>query len=132
MAWNDEYYLQVAVVDYLNHAYPGVIYRSDLAGVRLHRGLRVKIKKIQKPDFKYPDLFIAERRPSAGGLYLELKTSRNKIYTKNGELRQDKHTQEQAEALNILRKKGYCAEFACGIDEAIKIIDNYMGGGKSV
>lgn len=35
---------------------------------------------------------------------------------------------EQADCLYDLRKRGYCAEFAIGFDEAKQIIDKYLGG----
>ena len=40
------------------------------------------------------------------------------------------HRMEQADVLYKLRKAGYAAEFAIGFDEAIKIIDEYLGDKK--
>ena len=121
-----EYILQRTVADYLNLKYPDVIYRSDLAGVRLYPGLRAKVKRIQKPGIKYPDLFIAHPALGHYGYYLELKIDRDEIYTKNGAPRQDQHTQGQAKTLEQLRHLGYKADFACGVDETISLIDEYL------
>jgi len=74
------------------------------------------------------------------GLYIELKRDdvqliRSKDATKitkdDYKLRKkgdwyDLHTEEQANMLGALRKEGYCAEFAVGFNEAVKLIDNYV------
>ncbi len=88
----------------------------------------------------WPDMFIAE--PKVGkdregraigmnyyGLFLELKREGTTIYKKSdGQIVKDKHIREQAEMLDALRKRNYMAEFACGFDEAKRIIDAYLGG----
>jgi hypothetical protein len=61
------------------------------------------------------------------GLMIELKRPDVKIYKKNGELVANSHIREQAAVLDELRNRGYIAEFACGFDEAKKIIDEYLG-----
>lgn len=100
-------YMQIA--DYMRYKYPDVIYRFDLAA----------------------DLFIAFVRFLGDryyhGLFLEIKRPDVKIYKKNGELVANSHIREQAAVLDELRKCGYKAEFACGFDEAKKIIDEYLG-----
>jgi hypothetical protein len=40
----------------------------------------------------------------------------------------NEHICEQFDMLEQLRRRGYKAEFACGFDEAKKIIDEYLGG----
>ena len=62
------------------------------------------------------------------GLMIELKRPDVKIRKKNGELVANEHIREQAALLDELRNRGYKAEFACGFDEAKKIIDEYLGG----
>ena len=79
---------------------------------------------------------------TAGGLYLELKKDGTKLirdkdarkflkddykWRKKGDW-WDLHIEEQANMLEKLRERGYCAEFAVGYDEAVKIIDKYLGG----
>lgn len=106
----------------------------------------------------WPDMFIAEPRhyfytravnmgvvEAEGwyrGLFLELKKDgtklirdkdARKILKGEAKLRKkgdwwDSHIEEQATVLEGLRERGYCAEFAVGRREAIRIIDEYLGG----
>lgn len=61
------------------------------------------------------------------GLYLELKKEGTRLKKKNGDWATE-HIAEQAEVLEKLRERGYCAEFAVGLEQAKKIIDEYLGG----
>lgn len=63
----------------------------------------------------------------SAGLFLELKKEGTRLKKKNGEWATE-HINEQAEMLEELRKRGYCAEFAVGFGEAKKIIDDYLMG----
>lgn len=76
------------------------------------------------------------------GLFLELKKEGTKIIRDKDakkilkgdyKLRKkgdwwDLHTEEQAKVLEGLRQRGYRAEFAVGLEEAKKLIDEYLGG----
>ena len=62
------------------------------------------------------------------GLFIELKKEGTRIFKKDGKLVADEHIREQFDMLMDLRARGYAAEFACGFDEAKKLIDDYMGG----
>lgn len=83
----------------------------------------------------FPDLFIYDPRTIKGQHYcclaIELKSEGTsvimKIGPRKGRLSLDKHIQEQAAMLKSLIAKGYYANFAVGYDEAIKLIDFYMG-----
>lgn len=121
------------IAQYLQVKYPDVIYRFDLAAdLKLTMGQARKHKTLH-PHRGYPDLFIAEPRLywrlNYHGLYLEIKKDGTRITKKNGEWATP-HIAEQAKMLGILRGKGYKVEFAVGIDEALEIIDEYLGGGK--
>lgn len=73
----------------------------------------------------------------AHALFLELKKDGETLYpgprakkrflSLDGKEYKNEHLQEQADVLFKLRKAGYAAEFAIGFDEAIKIIDEYLG-----
>lgn len=125
MSRQDEYNLQVQVIEYLKIRYPNVLFRSDLIGVRLTIGQAKKVKKIQNGR-GWPDLFIAEPRGGYTGLFLELKATFGDLYTKQGQLRETKRIQEQHQVLAALTKRGYRAVFAAGFDEARRIIDDYL------
>jgi len=84
-----------------------------------------------------PDLFIAHTRTCTehddkgnqyiehyAGLFIELKKSSARL--KKGGIAKSPHHDEQEAILYRLRKQGYSASFACGFDEAKKIIDEYL------
>ena len=145
-----EHDLYAMLADYLRYNYKDIIWRFDLAAdLKLTIGQARKHKRLQQHR-GYPDLFIAEPRgvkaeckviePSDGsvieeayfieqkhGLYLEIKKAGTRIFKKDGTLVADEHIREQFDVLEQLRKRGYMAEFACGFDEAKRIIDGYLG-----
>lgn len=146
-----EHDLYTMLADYLRYNYKDVIWRFDLAAdLKLSIGQARKHKRLQQHR-GYPDLFIAEPRDVVVGqkpvmitgalcqqditehrcaLFIELKKPGTRIFKKDGTLVADKHIREQYDTLEALRKRGYKAEFACGFDEAKKIIDGYLGGEK--
>lgn len=129
-----ELYKQVAI--FLQMKYPDVFYRFDLAAdLKLTIGQARKHKMIH-PYRGYPDLFLAEPAPRCidggwkyewHGLFIELKKEGTRLKKKNGEWAST-HIREQAEVLGQLREKGYEAQFAVGFEEAINLIDEYLGG----
>ena len=129
--------IQIQVADYLRLRYPNVLFHSDYgSGLRLTPGQAVKQKRLQGGRRAWPDVMVAETvlkhqegstYTAYSGLFIELKRPDVKIRKKNGELVANEHIREQAALLNELRNRGYIAEFACGFDEAKKIIDEYLG-----
>ena len=73
----------------------------------------------------------------ANGLFVELKKdgetlfpgprAKKRFLSLDGKEYKNEHLQEQADVLFKLRKAGYAAEFAIGFDEAVRIIDEYLG-----
>jgi len=129
--------LQAQVADYLRLQYPNVLFHSDFgSGIKLTPGQAMRQKRLQGGRRSWPDMFIArpklwlnedEKPCYCHGLFIELKRPGVTIYKKDGNLVANKHIREQAETLDDLRCAGYQAEFACGFDEAKKIIDEYLG-----
>ena len=122
--------IQIQVSDYLILQYPNVIFTFDASGLRLPIGLAVKAKKMRSGR-GIPDMLILEPvlTPSGmwrHGLFLELKVNLQDVYLKNGELRKDKHINEQSKVLSELNRRGYYATFAFGFNGAKEVIDNYM------
>lgn len=127
--------LQVAVADYIIRAYPEVVFHSDFGSGAKLRPYQAKIQKMQNGGRRaWPDLFIAEPMPRCidggwdyewNGLFIELKKDGTRLKKKNGEWASE-HIAEQAEVLGELRKRGYIATFAVGLDSAINIIDDYL------
>lgn len=120
--------LQVAVADYLRLRYPDVIFHSDFgSGIKLTKGQAMKQKRQNGGRRGWPDMFIAEGRGKFRGLFIELKKDKTRIKKKNGEWASE-HIAEQAQLLSRLRGRDYEAQFAVGFDEAVDIIDKYLGG----
>lgn len=140
--------LQVAVAEYIVRAYPEVVFHSDFGSGAKLRPYQAKIQKMQNGGRRaWPDLFIAQPKREAvkvkfdvaddkgnkfkakiivaNGLFLELKKDGTRLKKKNGEWASE-HIAEQAEVLGELRKRGYIATFAVGLDSAINIIDDYL------
>ena len=127
--------LQMQVADYLRLQYPGVLFHSDFgSGIKLTMGQAIKQKRLQGGRRSWPDMFIAQVRSLGDryyhGLFIELKKAGTRIFKKDGTLVSDAHICEQFDMLEQLRQRGYMAEFACGFDEAKKIIDEYLRRGK--
>lgn len=128
--------LQAQVADYIRLKYPSVIFHSDFgSGIKLTMGQAIRQKRLNGGRRSWPDMFIAEPRTVRkdgdkfyyAGLFIELKKAGTRIYRKDGRLVSDAHIREQFDMLEQLRQRGYMAEFACGFDEAKKIIDEYLG-----
>jgi hypothetical protein len=132
--------LQQQVADYIRLQYPTVIFHSDFgSGIKLTMGQAIKQKRLNGGRRSWPDMFIAgtiinKIRNNDGsynaysGLFVELKKEGTRIFKKDGTLVSDAHIREQYDMLHDLRARGYAAEFACGFDEAKKLIDDYMKG----
>jgi hypothetical protein len=140
--------LQVQVADYLRLQYPSVMFHSDFgSGIKLTMGQAIKQKRQNGGRRAWPDMFIAEPKEVARtefedkekritlsfghsrfGLFIELKRPGTRIFKKDGTLVADPHIREQFDILEQLRRKGYMAKFACGFDEAKRIIDEYLRG----
>lgn len=87
-------------------------------------------QKVLQSHSGYPDLFIAEPRNGYNGFFLELKT--DNVFKKDGFLKSNAHLEEQNKMLEMLRAKGYYAEFAIGYNDAVKKIDEYLERDKVV
>lgn len=134
--------LQMQVADYLRLQYPNAIFHSDFgSGIKLTMGQAIKQKRLNGGRRSWPDMFIAEAKQrksvefdgevyqyNYAGLFIELKREGTRIFKKDGTLVADAHIREQFDMLEQLRQRGYAAEFACGFDEAKKLIDDYLGG----
>ena len=127
--------VQLQVCDYLRNTYPDLIWFCDLAsGLKLPIWIAAKNKQMRSSR-GLPDLFIAKPvsfNNESGtalllpfsGLFIELK--KDGIRLKNGNLPTNEHHAEQEAILVKLRALGYRAEFACGYEEAVKLINEYL------
>jgi hypothetical protein len=81
-----------------------------------------------KCDRGIPDLWIIKRIDPYPGLVLELKTTINTPFLKDGTISKDKHVQEQVAVMRSITKEGYLVLFGVGINDSVKIIEMYMIG----
>jgi hypothetical protein len=116
---------------YVRSRYPDTIFTSESSGIRLTMGQAVKAKKLRSSS-KLPDFWLAEPRGIYGGLFLELKRSREEVYRKDGSLKADDRILGQNLILLRLREKGYKAEFACGLPDAVIQVEYYMSLPKNI
>ena len=123
----DELKIQMALAEYMQRRYPGIIFRSDLGGIRLTIGQAVQVKRLQG-DWAFPDFQVCAARRGYYGLFIEIKVSASEVYRKDGTIRQNKHIREQLEVLQRLLDEGYLALFGCGLDHCMETIDEYLGG----
>lgn len=131
-----EHQIYESIAMYLLMQYPEVIYRFDLAAdMKLTPGQARKHKRLH-PRRGFPDLVIFEPRPRCidgswdyewNGLFIEIKKEGTRLKKKNGEWATE-HIAEQASVLHELSGKGYKAEFAIGFEQALNLIDDYLGG----
>lgn len=121
-----EYRLCKNVAYYLRLQYPKILFRFDMAGLNLSKAQAGMNKAIQYGK-GWPDLFICEPNHNYAGLFIELKTEGFKVFKQSGGP-VNPHLDEQNDCLNKLRAAGYYTCFACGFDEAVLIIDNYLKG----
>lgn len=121
-----ELHIQEMLAEYLTLQYPGVIFRSDLGGIRLNMGQAMEVKRLQGGKRSFPDMVILTARHGYHGLLGEIKTSASEVYTKTGKLREDTHTQEQWRMIQRLCEEGYLAGFWLGFSAAKAIIDDYL------
>lgn len=115
------------VASYLRLHQTEIIYRFDIAAdLRVQPHIAANLKRTFQHDKGYPDLFIAEPCGGYAGLYIELKGTREDLYTLSGKFRSTKHIVEQVQYLNKLADKGYKTMFCCGLEETIKAIEDYL------
>ena len=120
--------LQKQVAIYIRMQYPDVIFHSDFgSGVKLSPW-QARMQKMQNGGRRaWPDMMIAEPMGNYHGLFIELKREGARLKKQNGEWASS-HIAEQNIMLNELSNKGYKAEFAIGFEQALDLIDDYLGG----
>jgi hypothetical protein len=117
--------IHIQLCAYVRTKYPSAIFTSESSGIRLTMGQAVKAKKLRSSS-KLPDFWLAEPRGIFSGLFLELKRSSEEVFRKDGTLKQDDRILGQNVILGRLREKGYKAEFACGLGNALQLVEYYM------
>lgn len=121
---------QMQLIRWVKAQYPNLLFTADLGGVRVHRGIRNKVKAMRCKK-GHPDLmFQKAKRGNSGimycGLAIEFKRTGEVIQKKDGTLRKNTHLKEQHDYLLELQEEGWFACFAVGVLEAKEIIQTYL------
>lgn len=120
--------LQKQVAIYIRMQYPDVIFHSDFGSGAKLSPWQARMQKMQNGGRRaWPDMMIAEPIGNYHGLFIELKREGARLKKQNGEWASS-HIAEQNIMLNELSNKGYKAEFAIGFEQALDLIDDYLGG----
>lgn len=120
--------LQKQVAIYIRMQYPDVIFHSDFGSGAKLSPWQARMQRIQNGGRRaWPDMMIAEPIGNYHGLFIELKREGARLKKQNGEWASS-HIAEQNIMLNELSNKGYKAEFAIGFEQALDLIDDYLGG----
>ena len=110
---NEEYQIQVALVNWIKINYPNVLLTISPNGMRLPIGVAVKLKRMGYLAGT-PDILIFEPRNNYNGLFIELKS-------KTGTLQPN-----QKWFIGELIKRNYKAVVCYGFEEAILVIKQYF------
>lgn len=120
-----EYELQKQCVKFLELQYPELQFDSDtIAAVKLTGAQAGRNKAIQKDGFARPDIAIYQPSFYYHGLFIELKVK--SPFKKDGTLLKNEHLETQQRTIDHLNSLGYFATFATGLDEFVKIVNEYM------
>jgi hypothetical protein len=103
-----------------------VFYNDWAAGAYLTDGQNTS-RRAMASNAGWVDTFIAEPRHGFHGLFIELKKEGVVTHRRDGKLRKDPQIYKENAFLERMRAKGFKAEFAIGMDEARRLIDEYLG-----
>lgn len=119
--------IQRSLTKWLRTQYPDIDFYNDwAAGAYLDQGQNSAKLALDSLN-GWVDLFIAEPSRGYHGLFIELKRDDVRPFLKDGKtLCADKQIQKEGEFLVKQNKKGYYARFACGLDQAKKLINWYF------
>lgn len=124
-----EEHVQEMLAQYIAMKYPTAMFHSDFgSGANLRWGQAIKQKRQNAGRRGFPDLQICEPIDGWHGFFLEIKKEGIRIIKRNGQLVADNHVWEQATMIEMLRDRGYWADFGIGFDDCREKVDAYMKG----
>jgi hypothetical protein len=131
--------LQEQISSYMRRKYSSVVFTSEQSGLYSSGYELARKLKATRSGHVHLDMFFSEARGGYFGMYLELKKEGEHIYRLDGGfVKQTEkkivmgakiefdHLEEQRNSIDLLRSKGYLCFFAIGLDNAMRIIDDYM------
>jgi hypothetical protein len=132
--------MQKQVSSFMRRKYPNAVFTSEQSGLFTGESFGIAMNlKMTRSSHTHLDMFVSEPRGGYFGMYLELKQEGRHIYKLDGGFIREKetklymgvkievdHLEEQRKSIDLLRSKGYLCFFAIGLDNAMRIIDDYM------
>jgi len=109
----NEYNIQVAIVNWIHAQYPGILMTISPSGMKLPIGVATKLKRMGYRAGT-PDLLILEPRGGFHGLFIELKSDTGRL------------SDHQAEFLEELNARKYHSTVCYGFIDAESTIKSYM------
>ena len=131
---NEESRIAEQIGHFLKIQYPKIIYRFDIADLKLTMPQAMRNKKLQMKHRGFPDLAILKPSKGYHGLYIELKKDKSEVFLKDGitlKKRINKktgkcHNQEQFEMIQRLNTEGYLALYGFGFGDTQTKIREYL------
>ena len=74
--------LAMNISHFLKTQYKDLIFRYDIADIKLTMPQAIRMKKLQMAKRGYPDLLILEARNGFNGLFIELKKDYDAVFTR--------------------------------------------------
>lgn len=115
---NEETNIQAAVANYIKAKYPMVLFTIAPSGMKLPISIAKRFKAMGYLAGT-PDMLIFEPRKGFHALFLELKSAKGKL------------SDSQVFFLKSANERHYLAQVCFGYDEAIKTLEDYLGGDKN-
>lgn len=117
--------LKFQIADFMKLQYPKIPFRIDYDQFKLPVHIQAQILRLRS-NLSWPDMEIKYPNKSFSGLFVEIKASKDLIYTKGGNFRNNKHLQEQIASMKFLSGFGYCTCFAWSLDNFQEILISYL------
>ncbi len=120
--------LKFNVADFMKLQYPEIPFRIDFDQFILPAHIRMQVCRLRNGE-GWPDVQVMYPTKHFHGLFGELKSSRDKIYKRDGMLRQDEHLVSQLSQMQRLESFGYLCCFSWSVDHFAGVMKSYLTGG---
>ena len=117
--------VQEEFISWLKTNFPDIVYSADASGVKFTIGQTMKLKRSGVINRSFPDVFIYEPSGNFHGLFIELKKEDIRLKKQDGSWTKE-HLKEQFECHQKLRQKQYFGDFALGLEQAKKLVLDYL------
>ena len=117
--------IHTVICKYIKMQYPNFYFLSDPSGLKMSIGMATSLKRTRSAHAQL-DIVILEPSKKYKGLILEVKKAESEVYKKNGEYRENEHVKKQLNSIFHLRDKGYKCVYVFNLQDAIKVLKNYI------